>query len=144
MPKNYDNTDKVIKAMEEATKTALMAGITDMHGQAVELAPIKTGNLKGSLSWTVGGEVGGLNAPGGKPPKGNPRPATASDGVNATRETDTAYLGTNVEYAIYMEYGTSKIPGGRPFLIPAFDARKKYTPEIMAREYKKALQGVKR
>ena len=133
MPKNYDNTDKVIKAMEEATKTALMAGITDMQEQAVELAPIKTGNLKGSLSWTVGGEVGGVTSP-----------ATASDGVNATRETDTAYLGTNVEYAIYMEYGTSKIPGGRPFLIPAFDARKKYTPEIMKKHYNKALQGVKR
>ena len=132
MPKNYDNTDKVIKAMEEATKTALMAGIIDMHGQAVELAPVDTGNLKGSLSWTVGGEAGGLTSP-----------ATADQGVRTTSETDTAYLGSNILYAIFQEYGTSKM-AAQPFLIPAFDARKKYTPEIMKKQYKKALQGVTR
>lgn len=137
-----DRTKEVMRAVEKATKVALMAGIIDMHGQAVELAPVDYGNLKGSLSWTVGGEVGGLNSKGGKPPKRTPaKLATAKDGIGVTNETDTAYLGTNVEYAVYMEYGTVNIPGGRPFLRPAFDARKQYTQEIMAKHYRKAIEG---
>ena len=132
MPKEFDHTDKVIRAVKErATKVALMAGIIDMHGQAVELAAVDTGNFKGSLSWTVGGEVGGLNSGGGR--------STPDQGVNKTDETDTAYLGTNVHYGPYLEYGTSKM-AAQPSLRPAFDERKKYTPEIMAKHYKKIIE----
>ena len=140
--KGYDNTGETIDAVLNATKTALMAAAVDVHGQAVELAPVKHGNLKGSLSWTVGGKVGGLNSPGGKQPTGTPKRATADQGVTKTDDDETAYVGTNVEYAVYMEYGTSKIPGGRPFLRRALDAREKYVPEIMKKHYQKALRGV--
>ena len=88
MPREYDNTGKVISAVEHATKAALAAAVVDMHNQAVLLTPFKTGNLAGSLSWTVGGEHSGVK-----------HPATAKDGVRRTSKTDTAYLGTNVHYA---------------------------------------------
>lgn len=143
MTLEFDKTDKVLMAAAKAVEVALEAAIIDMHNQAVELAPVKSGNLKGSLTWTIGGKVGGLNSPGGKQPKGTPKQATAEDGVQATNETDTAYLGTNVEYAPYMEYGTKDVDA-QPFLRPAFDARKKYTEEIMRKHFKKAMEEATR
>ena len=139
--KGYDNTGKAIDAVLNATKTALMAAATDVHGQAVELAPVDTGNLKGSLSWTVGGEVGGLNSGGGKASKGAPKRATPDQGVHKTDATDTAYIGTNIEYSMWLEYGTSKM-AAQAYLRPALDAREKYVPEIMKKHYQKALRGV--
>ena len=44
---------------------------------------------------------------------------------------DTAYVGTNVEYGKYVEYGTSKMPA-RPFLKQAVENHKA--------EYKKLLE----
>lgn len=136
----FDKTDEVIRAVKgKATRVALKAGIIDIHRQAVALAPVDTGNLKGSLTWTVAGEVGGLNSPGGKSPKSTPKRATPDQGVNRTDETDTAYLGTNVHYAPYLEYGTSRI-GAQPFLRRAVDEREKYTSEIMSKHYKKIIE----
>ena len=160
MPREYDNTGKVVDAVERATKVALMAAIIDMHNQATLLASgsVVTGNLMGSLSWTVGGAHSGVRAPAG-----------ATDGVRRTTKTDTAYLGTNVHYGPHVEYGTKphtiraknamvltdgktffgkqvQHPGTQPksFLRAAYDARKKYTKEIMAHHYKKAIEGVTR
>ena len=158
MPREYDNTGKVISAVEEATKVALMAAIMNMHNQAVPLSPFKTGNLAGSLSWTVGGEHSGVK-----------HPATMKDGVRRTIRTDTAYLGTNVKYGPSVEYGSKphiikaknakvltdgktffgkqvRHPGTSPqsYLRLAFDTCKKNTPDIMAKAYKKAIEGVTR
>ncbi len=38
--------------------------------------------------------------------------------ITHTSDEDTAYVGTNVEYAAYVEYGTSKM-AARPYLKPA-------------------------
>lgn len=35
--------------------------------------------------------------------------------ISHTHDDDSAYVGTNVEYAVYVEYGTSKM-ASRPFL----------------------------
>lgn len=40
------------------------------------------------------------------------------DSITHTQDSDAAYIGTNVEYAPYVELGTSK-QNARPFLRPA-------------------------
>ena len=125
--------DNYIDAMEKAKSVALEAGIIDMHGQAVLLQSPDTGNLRGSLSWTVAGKHGGLNSAGDN--------ASADQGVNVTQESDEAYLGTNVDYSIYVEFGTSKM-AAQPYLRPAYDARKEHTKQIMEDHFRKAIKGV--
>lgn len=128
--------DKVLAAMEQAKAKALLGAAVIVHGQAVELAAVDTGNLKNSLSWTTGGKVGGLNSVGGTP-------ASPGDGVNASQDEDTAYIGTNVEYAPHVEFGTSKA-AAQPYLRPALDVMeadvKRYIREIIADHLKGATK----
>lgn len=143
MVMEYDNTGQLIDAVKRATVLGLKAAGIHIHQQAVENAPVDTGNLKGSLSWTIDGELGGLNAPGGKPPKSTPKRATPEDGVRRTNETEVVYVGTNVHYGVYMEYGTSKA-GQQSFLRSALDAVDKDLPKIMSDHYQKGMRGVVR
>lgn len=53
--------------------------------------------------------------------------------THATAEGDTVYIGTNVEYAPYIELGTSRNHGPYPFLRPA--------AENHADEYKKIIES---
>lgn len=52
-----------------------------------------------------------------------------------------AHIGTNVEYAPYVEYGTSKMPGGKPFLRPALLSNKANVNRIMRDAYQAAIKG---
>ena len=77
--------------------------------QAKELAPVKTGNLKGSISYRT--------------------------------ENGAAIVGTNVDYAQHIEYGTRNLPrmtlgghtGYRPFLRPAIDVLRKKLVQMFGR-----------
>ena len=61
--------------------------------QAKALAPVDTGRLRSSINWRL-----------------------ARDGIGLA-----AIIGTNVSYAIYQEFGTSR-QAAQPFLRPALDA----------------------
>lgn len=52
-------------------------------------------------------------------------------------EEDTAYVGTNVEYAPYVELGTSKM-AARPYLRPAAEDHKKEYGAMMEQALKNA------
>lgn len=56
--------------------------------------------------------------------------------MNETADEYIAEVGTNVEYAGYVEYGTKKMDA-RPFLIPAFESNK----ESISQEIMNALRG---
>lgn len=60
---------------------------------AKQLCPVDTGRLRSSITNQLGTDGGGL----------------------------LAVIGTNVEYAPYVELGTSKAPA-QPFLLPALEA----------------------
>lgn len=69
-----------------------------------------TGRLTGSITYAM------------KASKSQPQPpATAGDAIQPPASEYEAYVGTNVEYAIYNEYGTIKFPSGNPFMRPAID-----------------------
>ena len=81
-----DNTEEVEEALTEQVIAWLEAIGEDAAGTAADKAPVDTGRLKGSIS-------------------------------SAVVESEKAvYIGTNVEYAPYQEFGTSKGVPGKHFL----------------------------
>jgi HK97 gp10 family phage protein len=83
-----DNIDLIKKATEEAVKVALEAVGLQAENYAKRLCPVDTGNLRNSITHDT--DVGEL----------------------------CAYVGTNVEYAAYVEYGTQKTKA-QPYIKPA-------------------------
>ena len=67
-----------------------------VQGSAMRLAPVDTGTLKGSINWETN-EVEGDNIVG--------------------------IVGSNVEYALYQELGTSRM-SAQPYLMPALHINK--------------------
>lgn len=81
-----DHSAEVLEAMNEQVLAWLEAIGEDAAGTAADKAPVDTGRLKGSIS-------------------------------SAVVESEKAvYIGTNVEYAPYQEFGTSRGVKGKHFL----------------------------
>lgn len=56
--------------------------------------------------------------------------------ISHTVDGDTAYIGTNVEYAAYQELGTSKMPA-HPYLRPAVENHVDVYKKLLTDELKK-------
>jgi len=85
-----DYSKEVLAAMERASEAALVACAIDVEGQAALLTPVDTGRLRGSITYRT---VHGGSAKG-------------KDGVQSTPPPGVAYVGTNVDYAAHVEFGT--------------------------------------
>ena len=80
-----DNSEQVLSTFKAAVLSALERCGSQAEGYAKDLAPVDTGKLRNSISHNV------------------------NDAEHAV------YIGTNTEYAPYVELGTGKyIQGGRP------------------------------
>lgn len=80
-----DNSKEVLEAMQQAAVRALEKCGLTAEGYAKKLCSVDTGNLRNSITHTV------------------------------DEEEPAAYIGSNVEYAAYVELGTGKyVSGGRP------------------------------
>ena len=80
-----DNSKEVLAALHEAAVRALGKCGLTAEGYAKKLAPVDTGNLRNSISHAV------------------------------DEQEHKAYVGTNTEYAPYVELGTGEYTdGGRP------------------------------
>lgn len=80
-----DHSAEVLEALDAAVGRALEKCGFVAEGHAKKLCPVDTGNLRNSITHTV-----------------------ADNGERA------AYVGTNSEYGVYVEYGTGiYYPGGR-------------------------------
>ena len=64
-------------------------------GQAKLLAPIQSGRLAGSLTYATRRSRSGITAP-----------ATGNDAIDKPTVNNEVWVGTNVEYAPHVEYGT--------------------------------------
>lgn len=103
---NEDNTDKVTEGIESAIAVALEKIGLLAENYAAKKCPVDTGNLRGSITYEVD---------------------TADNAV---------YIGTNVEYAPYVELGTSR-QKAQPFLRPAASEHGAQYRQVL----KKALGG---
>ena len=80
-----DNSKEVLEAMQQSALRALEKCGLTAEGYAKNLCPVDTGNLRNSITHTV------------------------------DEEEPAAYIGSNAEYAAYVELGTGKyVSGGRP------------------------------
>ena len=91
-----DNSSEIISAMKEQMETALMAIGAEAEGYAKGDCPVDTGRLRNSINWATKSSSG-----------------SGDDSPNAIPEENTVYIGTNVEYAIYVEYGDMKHEVGK-------------------------------
>lgn len=86
-------------AMDKAVESALTKAGVIVEAQAVRNAPVDTGRLKGSITWATMREG-------------------SADGVSRPDRKGVVHIGTNVDYAQHVEYGTVKMDM-QPYLRPA-------------------------
>ena len=90
------NRELIENATSEAIARALEAIGLQCEGYAKMLCPVDTGNLRNSITHTV------------------------------SADEQAVYIGTNVEYAAYVEFGTSRMRA-QPYLQPAvYDNTEEY------------------
>ena len=126
--------------LKSATGRALTAVGLMLEGAAARLSPVGQypkgsgrvgGRLRGSITHAV--------ASGGSTPK---NPAKAGDAVSRPTDDVTLHVGTNVEYAPHVEYGTVRMRA-QPFLRPALDNNRKAMQALYAQELQRGLRDGK-
>lgn len=106
--------DEVLKEMEEAIAQALETIGLVAEGYAKRLCAVDTGLLRNSITHAISGESPAITEY--KSDKGDEK-GSYSGSIGSKKEP-AVYIGTNVEYAPYLEMGTSRT-GPQPYLKPA-------------------------
>jgi len=125
-------TDKVQKDdFDRMVRRGLTAVGIHLEGAALSYAnrSVKTGRLKGSITYAVRGEQDEMRSPYNEP----------EDKMSKPSNKYTCYVGTNVDYAQHVEYGARGRPG-KPYLRPALHNNRKECREI----FKDAIKGMVR
>lgn len=108
-----DNTDEVLRALDENVEKALeMIGLQASGYAALNLEDnprrIDTGLLRNSITYAIAGQAPAKQTYSADTGDGSGR----YQGKIAKSEGEkSVYIGTNVEYASYVEYG-AKLPSG--------------------------------
>lgn len=103
---------KDVKVKMDASKIkSVLQGALALQAQAVMLAPVKTGVLRGSI--TVRFKDRDIR-------NGFFKDDKSGTNIDAPKDDDTAHVGTAVNYAPYLEYGTARSVA-QPFMRPALD-----------------------
>jgi HK97 gp10 family phage protein len=97
----------------EAIDRAVVKGLTKIGAQIVAYAKSvnipDTGALRNSIMYKTYVSSGGFNDSGGEP---------APKEITPVPKKDELYVGSNLEYAIYQEFGT-RYMAARPYMRPA-------------------------
>lgn len=93
-----DNSDKVKEEFEDLVQLALSVVGEKAEGFAKEDCPVDTGRLRNSITYATKTDQGTPNTEEGE--KAQPKDYKK----HATPEKNAVYIGTNVEYAIYVEF----------------------------------------
>ena len=101
------NVDRAIKAKDAAINRALEKIGGKCETEAKKICPVDTGRLRASITH-----------------------------VRSTSEKDTEIVGTNVEYAPYVELGT-RYQRAQPYLRPAVENHVQEYKEIVEKELSK-------
>lgn len=134
-----DNTQEVIQAMKKQVMDALLAIGSTAEGYAKDDCPVGTPESTGKAGY-IGGRLRNSITYATKEyhSKGNDRGGastqTGDTKLGGTPEDQTVYLGTNVEYAPYVELGSQKHLTGKNHFIR--DALAKH-----GNEYKEILRA---
>lgn len=136
-----DNSAEVKSMMRNALKRALMAiGLKAERyakDNATQMGVVDTGLLRNSITFALAGEPANISSYTADRGKGHKPPLSGSYSGTADGDEDelTIYVGTNVEYAPYNEFGTER-RGARPFLHNAAAEHADEYREIFEKEMK--------
>lgn len=127
-----DNRKIILTALTEQAKLALEAvGYQAVSDITKDPIPVDTGLMKNSITFALSGEApktGDYSADNGD--------ESGSYSGTAPRDKEpTVYIGTNVTYAKYLEFGTSKMTA-RPFMMPKLKANLGHYKEILTKYLK--------
>lgn len=114
--KFINNIETFIKTYQEAVDKAWEEIGLLAEGHAKKYCSVDTGRLRSSINHAT---VAGRGDDGYTDDKGN---SYSGRSAHRTPEHGECYIGTNVDYAMYQEFGTSKIDAAnhnRGFLRPA-------------------------
>lgn len=112
LDKFLKHIDGMDKRLSSSVKQAVTQNALEMEAKAKNLVPVDTGHLRRSISTEV----------------------------KETSNSISAEVGTNVEYGIYVEFGTSTQPE-QPFMNPAFQSQKTQFEKDMKEALKKGVDG---
>lgn len=114
-----DNTNYILEEMDSAIERALVAiGMRAEH-IAKGMCPVQTGLLRNSITFALDGKgpnIGQYKADSGG---GSGQYAGVAPELGGGKKA--VYIGTNVEYAPYVELGSSRRKTPKPFLKPAVE-----------------------
>lgn len=117
----YDEFDPAVRKALEEIGIEAEAHAKEIMRDMSPKPPIDTGYLRNSVTWAIGG--GNPNAKNYKADKENKQGIIREGSYSGTapkKDQPCVYLGTNVEYAPPVEFGTSKMPA-RAFIRPAVE-----------------------
>lgn len=100
-----DRTGSVKEEIGRRKRIALTEAAIHLEGEIALRTPVDTGHLRASISHV---------APEGRSQDGGGR-------LEGSADDESAYVGTNVEYAAYVEYGT-KYQRPQPYMRTGFEA----------------------
>ena len=117
-----DNSELVRKAADEAIERALEAVGLKAEGYAKLLCPVDTGLLRNSITHAVSGHSASIsNYHADKTNKaGTSQRVGRYSGTVGNEGDKSVIIGTNVEYAPYVEEGTQRTKA-QPFIKPAVE-----------------------
>ena len=111
-----DMTDERKAEIDKRLGIALTEAAIQLEGEIALRTPVDTGHLRASISHIV--------------PLG--RSEGGGDRLSGTAPENAAYVGTNVEYAPYVEYGTKRMKA-QPYMRTGLDAARPALKEIFRR-----------
>ena len=135
-----DNSKEVIGAFHKALHRGLTAVGMKAETYAKKACPKDTGRLRNSITYAIAGYEAHVksyrrdNVSGGATQK---RAKHQYSGAADGQKDEAVYIGTNVEYAPYVENGTSR-QKARPFLKPAATEHNSEYKSLMENSMKNA------
>jgi HK97 gp10 family phage protein len=115
-----------VKGRNVMNKSVYEIGVV-IQGQAIALTPVDTGRLRNSIVTRT------LTKDNGKAER-------KEDEISKPTKENVARVGTNVEYAEYIEYGT-RYQTAQPYLRPAFDLAQGKTLTIVIKNGRREFEG---
>ena len=105
--KTTENTKEAAKGNQLGNMEGILEACIEIASAAKPLTPFDLGLLRGSITYKTYRKTGAVESP-----------ASSVNELPQEPKPNEGYVGTNVQYAIYQEFGTRNMKA-RPFLRPA-------------------------
>ena len=111
-----DHTDEILQMADEAISQVLETVGMQASNYARLQCPVDTGLLRNSITYALAGDSAAIGDYSADHADKNGNMKSGSYSGTAPNEQNSVFVGSNVEYAKYVEEGTSRHPEGAHFL----------------------------